>query len=378
MRGAIVLVAVTLMSCAPQTAGPTPTPLQAASARPSPAVLPSSGLGALSKLPDGTLVVSVPDCATTSQGGAIAGCEVIETAADKGAFVAGLRQADGTFEARSIDLATGEIRVLIPRADVGMHIDDLDDGIAILEEHDAQGGGSAHARLIRVPSRDPSGAAVLDDIDLVGLKGGDSWNPWPMAKTNGRETVWLHAGGLFLPHDVILQTADGQKRSVYQTDQAVWFDIDDNGRVAIATLAAPLAGAATPTTEELFIYEDRALRRLGTRAVGDSGIPISFADAIGWTLGTGSVQRIDGVEIVPLAGGATRTIRPESGCVYTGRTAAEIVTICPSGARLFDVASGAVRSGPQSRVVLASRHALIWRTAADLAANPQVYRITPE
>jgi len=199
-----------------------------------------------------------------------------------------------------------------------------------------------------------------------------------MAKTNGRETVWLHAGGLFLPHDVILQTADGQKRSVYQTDQAVWFDIDDNGRVAIATLAAPLAGAATPTTEELFIYEDRALRRLGTRAVGDSGIPISFADAIGWTLGTGSVRRIDGVEIVPLAGGATRTIRPESGCVYTGRTAAEIVTICPSGARLFDVASGAVRSGPQSRVVLASRHALIWRTAADLAANPQVYRITPE
>src|SRR5438552_1957454 len=275
MRGAIVLVAVTLMSCAPQTAGPTPTPLQAASARPSPAVLPSSGLGALSKLPDGTLVVSVPDCATTSQGGAIAGCEVIETAADKGAFVAGLRQADGTFEARSIDLATGEIRVLIPRADV-------------------------------------------------------------------------------------------------------WIDIDDNGRVAIATLAAPLAGAATPTTEELFIYEDRALRRLGTRAVGDSGIPISFADAIGWTLGTGSVRRIDGVEIVPLAGGATRTIRPESGCVYTGRTAAEIVTICPSGARLFDVASGAVRSGPQSRVVLASRHALIWRTAADLAANPQLYRITPE
>src|SRR5207302_122461 len=170
-------------------------------------------------------------------------------------FVAGLRQADGTFEARSIDLATGEIRVLIPRADVGMHIDDHDDGIAVLEEDDARGGGSAHARLIRVPSRDPSGAAVLDDIDLVGLQGGDRWNPWPMAKTNGRETVWLHAGGLFLPHDVILQTADGQKRSVYQTDQAVWFDIDDNGRVAIATLAAPLAGATTPTTEELFIYE---------------------------------------------------------------------------------------------------------------------------
>src|SRR5207237_554310 len=147
-------------------------------------------------------------------------------------------------------------------------------------------------------------------------------------------------------------TADGQKRSVYQTDQAVWFDIDDNGRVAIATLAAPRAGAATPTTEDLFIYEGGALRRLGTRAVGDSGIPISFADAVGWTLGTGSVRRIDGAEIVPLAGGATRTIRPESGCVYTGRTAAEIVTICPSGARLFDVASGAVRGGPQSRVRL--------------------------
>jgi hypothetical protein len=376
MRRIAAALVVALACCTSAPAAPSPAP-SAASQRavPSATVLPSSGLGTLTKLADGTLVVSVPDCTSTTQGGAIAGCEVFEAAADRAVFVAILRTTAGMFEARSIDLASGEMRVLRPRADVGMHVADVRGQYAIIEEDDVFGGGSTHARLLRIPWADPAHAEVLDEIDLVGLGGGDTWNPWPAAKTNGRETVWLHAGGLVLPHQVMLQSADGTKQSIFETDKPVFFDVDESGRVAIAS---PPSSPNPPVTQELSLYASGSIRRIASRPIEQSGYAMSFSKTIGWTLGTGAVRFIDGVELIPVAGGASKTIKPDAGCLSAGRTANDIVSVCPSGVRLVDAASGSSRAGPPSRIVLVSRGALLWRTAADLAANPQVYRITPQ
>src|SRR5439155_158519 len=87
------------------------------------------------------------------------------------------------------------------------------------------GGGDAHVSLLRVPWRDPAQTETLDEIDLTGLRGGDTWNPWPYAKTNGRDVVWLHAGGLFDPHEIILLGPNGPRQTVLTTDKPAYFDL---------------------------------------------------------------------------------------------------------------------------------------------------------
>ena len=369
----LAILAVALASCvstpgAPSASAPAASP---APSRASPTALPASGLGALTKLADGTLVVSVPDCATTTQGGGITGCELLDAAADHDSFVGVLRWSDGNFEARSIDLATGEMRTLIPKEDLGIKLEDVRGDLAIFLETDDLGGGNVHARLRRIPWRDPAKADTLDEIDLVGLGGGDTWNPWPAARTNGKDVVWLHAGGLFAKHQVLLLDASGQKRTVVETDRAVWFDLDDGGRIPVAVFSADGA------TQRFFVYLAGAVREIGTRDAAASGYVMSFGDVIGWTRGTGTVRPMDGIDLWTDTGRALRTERPESGCVIVGHTQKDVVTVCPSGTHLKDVlTNGPIRNGPPSRVVLAFPRTLLWRTAADLAANPMVWRIT--
>jgi hypothetical protein len=366
----LAALAIVLASCVaaptPSPSGPVPAPT---AARASATALPSA-LTSLTKLADGTLVVSIRDCATATQNGGITGCELLDAAADRGVFVGVLRWSDGTFEARSIDLATGEMRTLIPKEDLGIALEDVRDDLAILRETDDLGGGNVHVRLRRVPWRDPSKAETLDEIDLVGLGGGDTWNPWPSARTNGRDVVWLHAGGLFAKHQVIQLDARGAKHIVTESDKPIWFDLDDAGRVPVAVLSSDA------TTQRFFVSLAGSVQEMGTRAASASGYVMSFGDVVGWARGTGSVRPIDGVELFTDAGRALRIDRPEPGCLFVGHTAKEIVTVCPSGARLEDVHANTVRDGPPSRVVVAYPRALLWRTAADLAANPMIWRIT--
>ena len=371
MKRLAVVFAIVLASCV-ATSPPAPTaPISpSTAARASATTLPSAGLGALTKLGDGTLVVSVRDCATATQNGGITGCELLDAAADHDVFVGVLRWSDGTFEARSIDLASGEMRTLIPKEDLGIALEDVRGDVAILRETDDLGGGNVHVRLRRVPWRDPSKADTLDEIDLVGLGGGDSWNPWPAARTNGKDVVWLHAGGLFAKHQVILLDASGTKHVVTESDKPIWFDLDDAAHVPVAVFSADAA------TQRFSVWAGGTLREIATRNASASGSVMSFGDVVGWARGTGSVRPIDGVELFTDAGRALRVDRPEAGCVFVGRTLTDIVTVCPAGVRLKDVHANVVRDGPPSRVVLAFGQALLWRTAADLAANPMVWRVT--
>ena len=367
----LAALAIVLASCvaapapSPSTPAPAPTAVRASAT-----TLPSAGLGALTKLADGTLVVGVPDCATATQNGGITGCELLDAAADRGVFVGVLRWSDGTFEARSIDLATGEMRTLIPKEDLGIALEEVREEVAILRETDDLGGGNVHVRLRRIPWRDPSKAETLDEIDLIGLGGGDSWNPWPSARTNGQDVVWLHAGGPFAKHQVILLDARGTRQVVTESDKPIWFDLDDGGRVPVAVISSDGA------TQRFFVSLAGTVHEIATRDASASGYVMSFGDVVGWARGTGTVRPIDGVELFTDTGRGLRVDRPEPGCVFVGRTAKDVVTVCPSGVRLEDVRANTVRDGPPSRVVVAFPRALLWRTAADLAANPMIWRIT--
>ncbi|TME61315.1 MAG: hypothetical protein E6I51_09170 [Chloroflexi bacterium] len=151
----------------------------------------------------------------------------------------------------------------------------------------------------------------------------------------------------------------------------MWFDLDDGGRIPVAVFSADGA------TQRFFVYLAGAVREIGTRDAAASGYVMSFGDVIGWTRGTGTVRPMDGIDLWTDTGRALRTERPESGCVIVGHTQKDVVTVCPSGTHLKDVLTNApIRNGPPSRVVLAFPRALLWRTAADLAANPMVWRIT--
>jgi hypothetical protein len=366
------LLALVLAGCslAPAARTPTPPPASATTQRPVPTALPSSGLSALTRLADGTLVASVPDCVTTHDAsGGITGCELIQAMVDRGVFVAVLRWSDGFLEARAIDLATGEMRSLVPKEDFGLVIEDVRDDLVLIRETDDLGGGDVQVRLLRVPWRDPTKVEVLDEIDVSGV-GGSDWNAWPYARTNGRDVVWLHAGGLVASHEIELLSAAGQKRAIATTDGPAFFDIDDAGRVALATFNADRS------TQTLQLYDGSTLRQLATRGGDAAGSVASFGELIGWTRGFVTAAPPGQVDLVPASGGAARSVRPEPGCLVAGFTAKDVVTVCPAGLRLIDAATGAIRDGPNSRIVHSSRRGLLWQIAADLAANPQVWRIT--
>jgi hypothetical protein len=332
----------------------------------SPASIPSAHVVAG---PDQT--VSFPDCDARTVPGSLPACELLQAAADRDVFVGVLRRAAAsgiTYEARAIELATGATRALRPPAELELIIEDVRDAVVLLRETEDFGGGEAHVALLRIPWRDPARLEVLDEVDLVGLRGGNAWNPWPYAKTNGRDVVWLRGGGLSARHELLLLSGAGAQRTLLTTDRALYFDIDDSGRVAVAITTA--AG------QELQLFDAGRLRTLGSRTADSSTDVMSFGDLIGWPRGPATLRPVTEVEIVPIAGGAPRSARAETSCFVVGWTARDLVTVCASGVRLIDVATGAIRGGPAGRIVLAFRRALLWRTSADLASNPEVWRIT--
>ena len=367
---ALVLGACTLLPGAQASPARTATRPAATAAAP-PSALPPL-LSPLVSLADGTRVVSIPDCDARSAGGLPPACELLTSAVDRGVFVGILRRHQAgqiTFEARAIDLASGQLRVLKAPGIAGLAIEDVRDDVVILSETIDTGPAQAHVRLFRIAWRDPARTETLDEIDIDGLAGGDAWNPWPAAKTNGREVVWLRAG-LFAPHELVLLGADGKRRTVQRADGPQWFDLDDVGRVVVATIGP------RQDTQDLVLYESGRARALGSRAVDAGGFVMSFGDWVGWARGYGTARPPEEIELISLTGAAARAARAAPSCVIVGRTGREVVTVCPAGARLLDVASGVARDGPPSRVVLAFRRGLLWRTSADLGANPEVWRIT--
>ena len=317
-------------------------------------------------------IVSFPDCDARSVAGALPACEVVQAAADRGVFVGVLRRASGgviTYEARTIDLASGDIRVLRSPREAEVVIEDVRDPVVLLREVADFGGGDAHVILLRVPWRDPARTEILDELDLVGLRA-NVWNPWPYARTNGRDVVWLRGGDVSATHELVALGASGPRRSILATDRPAYFDLDDAGRVAVATTASE------GLRQELRLFEGGGLRALGSRTADHSTDVMSLGDVIGWPRGASTARPVSEVELVPVAGGPSRAARAETSCLMVGWTARDLVTVCSSGVRLIDVATGSIRDGPAGRIVLAFRRALLWRTSADLASNPEVWRIT--
>jgi len=358
----LALVALLLAACiAPSGASPTGPPRPSTSP---PVQLATAGV---------ERTVSFPDCDARSIPGSLPACELLQVAADRDVFVGVLRRSSAagiTYEARALDLQSGETRELRQLEETELRIEDVGDAVVLLRETEDLGGGDAHVNLLRVPWRDPARTETLDEIDLTGLGGGDTWNPWPYARTNGRDVVWLHAGGLFGPHEIILLGPNGPRQTVLTTDKPAYFDLDDRGRVALATFSADRA------KQELQLY-DGGLRQLGSRSADAGGYVVSFADTVGWVRGFGTVRPPTEVELFPVSGGRSRTARAETGCVVIGATVRDVATVCSKGARLIDVAGGAVRDGPAARIVLAFRRGLLWRTSADLATSPEVWHVAP-
>jgi len=357
----LALIVLLLSACVAPLGGP-----GSASPRPStepPAQIASAGT---------SRTVSFSDCDARTIPGSLPACELVQAALDRDVFVGVLRRSSAagfTYEARAIDLQTGETRVLRQLEDTELVIEDVRDAVVLLRQSEDYGGGDAHVRLLRVPWRDPARTETLDEIDLTGLGGGDTWNPWPHARTNGRDVVWLHAGGLFGPHEIILLGANGPRQTVVTTDKPAYFDLDESGRVAVAMFSADRA------TQGVHVYDGRS-RQLGSRSADEAGYVVSFADTVGWVRGFGTARPPTEVELIPVGGGRSRAARAESGCVVIGATAREVATICSSGVRLIDVAGGAIRDGPRGRIALAFRGGLLWRTAADLGVSPEVWRVT--
>src|SRR2546425_11850250 len=358
----LALIALLLSACiAPSSGSPTASPR---SSTEPPAQIATAGT---------SRTVSFSDCDARTIPGSLPACELLQAALGHDVFVGVLRRSSAagfTYEARAIDLQSGETRVLRHLEEMELVIEDVRDAVVLLRETEDLGGGDAHVSLLRGPWRDPAPAGTLDEIDLTGLRGGRTWNPWPRAKTNGRDVVWLHAGGLFGPHEIILLGANGPRRTVVTTDKPAYFDLDDSGRVAVATFSADRA------KQELQLYDGRP-RQLSSRGADAGGYVVSFADTVGWVRGFGTVRPPTEIELLPVSGGRSRTARAETGCVVIGATAKDVATVCPRGVRLIDVAHGAVRDGPAARIVLAFRRGLLWRTSADLTTSPEVWRVTP-
>jgi hypothetical protein len=328
-------------------------------------------VSAVTTLADGTRVIRLPDCHPKDAGNYQIECQVVGISGDTNVAAVTIRRfmnGGYVFESQAIDLGTGAVFTLRPRAATSAGVEDIRDDVAILTEATEIGANREHMRILRVPWRNASRVEVLDEFDLEGLGGGDTWNPWPSAKTNGKDVVWLRPveqGRL----GIMLLRSDGSREVLYRTTGPIWFDLDDAGRIAIA------AGAATPgPTQQLVLYNG-SLNVLGTRAAADAGYVMAFGDRIGWTHGSGMVAPARDVELVSAQGATIRTIAPPAGCMLAGRTTKQILFNCGTTTQLLDAASFASRT-LASGAVIASKRIIFFREPADFGADPEIWRAT--
>jgi hypothetical protein len=380
---ALVLI-VLLVGCSATSGGATPQPTGAAatpsatggtsaaatvsSATPS-ATAPVS---ALTTLADGTRVIRVPDCHPKDMGNYQIECQVVGITGDTNVAAVTIRRFTSggyAFESQAIDLSTGAMFTLRPKAATSVDVAEIRDEVAILTDTAEAGVGREHVRVLRVPWRNATRAEVLDEFDLEGLGGGDTWNPWPSARTNGKDVAWLRPveqGRL----GIVLLRGDGSREVIYRTTGPVWFDLDDAGRIAIAARAA----AGPDPAQQLVLYEG-SLRVLGSRVGAEAGYVMAFGDRIGWTHGSGMVAPARDVELVSTQGATIRTIAPPAGCMLTGRTTKQILFNCGTTTQLFDAASFATRT-LASGAVIASKRIIFFRESADVGADPETWRAT--
>src|SRR5207245_1163602 len=138
-----------------------------------PSVSPSAQLATAG----GERSISFPDGDARTIPGALPACELLQVAVDRDVFVGVLRRssvAGITYEARAIDLQSGETHELRQLEETELLIEDVRDAVVLLRHTEDLGGGDAHVSLLRVPWRDPAQTETLDEIDLTGLGGGDA------------------------------------------------------------------------------------------------------------------------------------------------------------------------------------------------------------
>src|SRR2546425_7012170 len=145
-------------------------------------VAPSSGSGTASARPAtpppaqiataGTSrTVSFSDCDARTIPGSLPACELLQAALGHDVFVGVLRRSSAagfTYEARAIDLQSGETRVLRQLEETELVIEDVRDAVVLLRETEDLGGGGAHRSLLPVSWRGPAHAETVAEIDLTG------------------------------------------------------------------------------------------------------------------------------------------------------------------------------------------------------------------
>ena len=379
---ALALIAL-LVGCSATNAGASPQPTAAVavpsatggtSALPTFASTPSAtaALSAVTTLADGTRIIRVPDCHPRNVGIYMIECEVLGIAGDSGVAAVALRRAVNgayVFESRAIDLSTGAMFTLRAPGSASVSVDDVRDDAVLLTEGAEAGPGRQHVRLLRVPWRNAARAELLDEFDLEGLGGGDSWNPRPSAKTNGKDVAWLRPveQGRFA---IMLQRSDGSREMIYRTTGPVWFDLDDAGRIAIVA-----SSTIAPTRAQQLVLYSGSLSTLGTRPAAEGGIVMSFPDQIGWAHGYGSVAPARDVELISVGGVTIRTLTPPAGCAFNGRTAKQVLFNCGTTTQLLDTTTLATRT-LASNVVIPSKRIVFFREQSDFGADPEIWRAT--
>lgn len=190
--------------------------------------------------------------------------------------------------------------------------------------------------------------------------------------------VWLRPTGT--RNELVLSDRGGPGNVIYTTPDGVAFDLDEAGRVAIATFS--LSGSALDA--ELFLYEDGRARSVATRgaaAPGGDEHPgwVTFsAGKVVWSVGL-MLTTVRQADVVDLAtGAATRVGASETYCGYERATQRHVAFFCPGGSsRLYDVATGKTLDFAPASELHAYPSALVWREPDEAGAKTRTWIVTP-
>jgi hypothetical protein len=215
-------------------------------------------------------------------------------------------------------------------------------------------------------------AVKLDEFPSPGgFGGGDTIDPWPSPQTNGSDVVWLRTragqvGGR--THEIVATRGIRAPQVIHSGPQQPFFALDERGRVAIVTGAF-----AGDRDSVLSLYDGGVTRQLARRTADQGGLPGWAVGRIAWFNSWFSVRGASRVDLIDPGGGASATFAPPAGCsVMYPATRRHIQVSCLGGlTSVHDLVTGKIQ--PLSRILLASREALLMRSTAEFNAGEDAW-----
>ncbi|MGH2378151.1 MAG: hypothetical protein ACRDGT_06700 [Candidatus Limnocylindria bacterium] len=291
-------------------------------------------------------------------------------AADETWVVLGRFRPSPAIEAVNVETGA-RVSVPIARAPGSLHVRD---GVVVYFTATGPEGGVDETWIVWRLDLGRAGSAPvkLDEFDAVIFGGGDTLNPWPDPKTNGRDVVWLRVIEDGRAYEVVVSRGDALPTVLETTAEHTFYAIDGLGRIATTT-----AAGEGEVSLRVYPAQSGTHLELGRRDARNGGLVDWAGERVVWFEGYGVVRPPVRADLFDPATGNGAPFDPPAGCtLFFGTTIRHLLVSCLDGVvNAHDLKTGGIlRLAP---VVRAFPRALLMRSTAEFNAGEGAWLHAP-